>query len=252
MREDPHWLSMLTSVFDFLLKYVINLLKPKRPSVWRSIRTNNNSFKTRVDCMVGALDVLKTIGYSVQTSDSVQFPEHVHEPDKNKLYVMAAELLMAKLEVEMMSKNSTSSLMEDRRRQSMDQTRGQYSRSNTLQMYGEASLEGDVNYSAEKSIPNNEYFGERRVNQNSLSRGTQSSMITGQGYDYPTLRPELNRENQRFNTTSPVKVGGNESSFPGGPAGYNSNSADRKQDLPVGTLTWGQERSSISPSISPR
>ena len=91
---------MIAQACDLLLKYVINLLKPKRPQVWRSIKVTNSHFCARVDCMVGARDILVKIGYSESLPTAMQFPDHVKEPDREKLQVIAAELLMAKLEAE--------------------------------------------------------------------------------------------------------------------------------------------------------
>ena len=93
----------MTSAYDLLLKYVINLMKPKRPQVWRSIKTNNTAFKARVACMEGAKDILERVGYSVVTDTAMQFPEDVVEPDRSRLEAIAAELLMAKLEVDEMN-----------------------------------------------------------------------------------------------------------------------------------------------------
>jgi hypothetical protein len=98
----------MTSAYDLLLKFVINLLKPNRPPVWRSIKTNNTAFRARVACMRGYEDILKTAGYTEKKEDSLQFPESVQEPDKQKLYVIAAELLMARLEVDKMNPASQS------------------------------------------------------------------------------------------------------------------------------------------------
>ena len=51
--------------------------------------------------MVGAREILSDIGYSEEQDNSaIQFPDYVKEPDKEKLHVIAAELLMAKLEAE--------------------------------------------------------------------------------------------------------------------------------------------------------
>ena len=93
----------MTSALDLLLKFVINLLKPNRPPVWRSIKTNNTAFRARVACMKGYEDVLRLMGYTEVEQNSLQFPEHVLEPDKPKLYVVVAELLMAKLEMDQLS-----------------------------------------------------------------------------------------------------------------------------------------------------
>lgn len=102
------YLTSMTSAYDLLLKFVINLLKPNRPPVWRSIKTNNTAFRARVACMRGYEDILKTAGYTEKKEDSLQFPESVQEPDKQKLYVIAAELLMARLEVDRMNPASQS------------------------------------------------------------------------------------------------------------------------------------------------
>ena len=90
----------MTSAYDLLLKYVINLMKPRRPQVWRSIKTNNTAFKARVSCMEGAKDILKSVGYSVVTETAMQFPDSTNEPNRTLLEAIAAELLMAKLEVD--------------------------------------------------------------------------------------------------------------------------------------------------------
>ena len=49
---------------------------------------------------MGARDILVQIGYSETSPSAMQFPESVKEPNKEKLHVIAAELLMAKLEAE--------------------------------------------------------------------------------------------------------------------------------------------------------
>ena len=93
----------MISAFDLLLKFSINLLKPNRPQVWRSIRTDNAAFRARVACMKGHEEILRQIGYTELREKTLQFPEYVLEPDKPKLCVVAAELLIAKLEVEQLS-----------------------------------------------------------------------------------------------------------------------------------------------------
>ena len=55
-------------------------------------------------CMKGYEDILRTAGYTEKDENSLQFPDHVQEPDKTKLYVIAAELLMARLEVDQMNR----------------------------------------------------------------------------------------------------------------------------------------------------
>ena len=97
----------MISAFDIFLKYVINLLKPNRPLVWRSIKTDNTTFRARVARMKGHEDILRLMGYTELGGNSLQFPEYVIEPDKPKLYIMAAELLMAKIEVEQLNEQTS-------------------------------------------------------------------------------------------------------------------------------------------------
>jgi hypothetical protein len=82
---------MITS-YDLLLKLVTNLIKPERP---------NPSFK-EVLLMKGYKNILQIIGYKEDSS-----MDDVLEPDKRKLSVLAAELLMAKLEIDQMNSNGS-------------------------------------------------------------------------------------------------------------------------------------------------
>ena len=100
VKGNEDYLTMMTSAYDLLLKYAVNLLKKKRPQVWRSIKTNNTAFKARVACMEGAYDILNEIGYSQKLENSIQFPQGAASPDMARLCLIAPELLMAKLEVE--------------------------------------------------------------------------------------------------------------------------------------------------------
>jgi hypothetical protein len=81
---------MITS-YDLLLKLVTNLIKPERP---------NPSFK-EVPLMKGYENILQITGYKEDSS-----MDDVLEPDKRKLSVLAAELLMAKLEIDQMNSSA--------------------------------------------------------------------------------------------------------------------------------------------------
>ena len=91
---------MLVTAFDLLLRYTTNLLKPKLPALWRTIPVTSGTFKARVDCMKGARDILKLIGYANQTETAVKFADEQHEPNRDKLVEIAAEILLAKVETE--------------------------------------------------------------------------------------------------------------------------------------------------------
>ena len=90
----------MTTSYDLLLKVVTNLIKPEK---------SNPSFKdtTGIPLMKGYEDILQIAGYKGKEDSSM---EYVQEPDKIKLSLLAAELLMAKLEIEQM--NSTSAAVE--------------------------------------------------------------------------------------------------------------------------------------------
>ncbi|KAL5466679.1 hypothetical protein EMCRGX_G030823 [Ephydatia muelleri] len=97
-QEDD--LVMLVTAFDLLLRYTTNLLKPKLPALWRTIPVTSGTFKARVDCMKGARDILKLIGYANQTETAVKFADEQLEPNRDKLVEIAAEILLAKVETE--------------------------------------------------------------------------------------------------------------------------------------------------------
>ena len=93
-------LSLIILHFDVLLKYMIDLLIPDRPPKWRSINTASPFFQTRVACVEGYDEILNKAGYTEKNGTFLQFPKHIKEPDKARVSILAAELLMAKLEVE--------------------------------------------------------------------------------------------------------------------------------------------------------
>ena len=97
----------MTSSFDVLLKYIIDLIKPECPPLWRSIETADPSFQNHVACMKGYEVILQKAGYTVKVGTSLQFPDAVQDPDKAKLSVLAAELLMSRVEVEQMGTKIT-------------------------------------------------------------------------------------------------------------------------------------------------
>ena len=96
---------MMASVFDYLIKYAVNLIKPQRHPQWRAITTSKETFRTSVDCMKGARDILSALGYTHLTQNTMEFEKDVQDPDRNKIAYLATELLMCKLEVEKIHQN---------------------------------------------------------------------------------------------------------------------------------------------------
>ena len=69
---------------------------------------------TRVDCMIGAREILREMGYTETGEDHIRFPDEVEDPHRAKLLVISAELLMAKLEVEDLLNIETLCVISDR------------------------------------------------------------------------------------------------------------------------------------------
>ena len=95
----------MIQAFDVLMHYTINILKPNHPRNWHTIYFNDAHFKTQCDWMVGARDILKKMGYTVPkygddgvTETGLSFPDS-SQIDYVKLKMIAAELLIAKVEV---------------------------------------------------------------------------------------------------------------------------------------------------------
>ncbi len=128
---------MMAGAYDILLKYVVNLMKHNRPQSWRSIKTTTAFFQTRVACMKGALNVLKAMGYTNETGNSVEFPPEVAHPDPKRLSMVAAEILMAKLEVEKMKREAES----ERRYPHQGADRNSYQRQQTQDLYSQPSVD---------------------------------------------------------------------------------------------------------------
>ena len=198
---------MMSSVFDYLLKYAINLLKPNRPLGWRSIKTSKPSFLTSVGCMKGASDILKEMGYSVETSNSLEFPKGQTLPNKSKLYILAAELLMCKLEMARINSNPRliSSYRSARKRVKNDVRTELCCESsdeefvdalNEFSGSAQPPIHSNLRHSKERSLAdkqcaafkpgnqhsnvgddmgNNSYFGHNRINYNQPHRGTVNS-----------------------------------------------------------------------------
>ena len=87
--------------FDFLLKYITNLLAERLPQNWWSINTKLPQFVHRIANVKGAKEVLKTAGYCIEQHGTLSFPEDKRKvPDRELLSVVSAELLIAKAECE--------------------------------------------------------------------------------------------------------------------------------------------------------
>ena len=97
--QNVEYLDVMVSSFNSLLLCTTLLIKPQRHHRWRYISTVKDFFKT-IARMKGHEEIIQIIGYTENKGTALCFPNSVQEPDKARLCVLAAELLMAKLEVE--------------------------------------------------------------------------------------------------------------------------------------------------------
>lgn len=203
-KRTPDYLSTMISVFDSLLRYVFNLIKPNRPSAWRSIKMKSAYFENRVDCMEGARDVLKLAGYSVEKTESLEFPEHVREPDRLMLCELASELLLAKLNIEAMQAQRASSQSSPRKQQHVSMQHGR-----TGHMYSDTSRH-DFSQPLRAGAGN----------------GTSLPPKTG-GQPYSTLESQRGRE---YINNQPNRAGGmNESLSPRTGEAYSTLESQRER-----------------------
>ncbi|XP_078687862.1 uncharacterized protein LOC144919988 [Branchiostoma floridae x Branchiostoma belcheri] len=100
-RQNPQKILDLLAAVTILEKYARNLLKPVRPAFWTVVKFSNGIFKTKVDVIQGSRKVLHKLGYTVVAPDGLAFPEDKKEPDIEMVVGVAADLIQARLELEM-------------------------------------------------------------------------------------------------------------------------------------------------------
>ncbi|KAJ8041679.1 E3 ubiquitin-protein ligase RNF31 [Holothuria leucospilota] len=90
---------VISTGVDILVKYGINLIKPKKNPNWRSIKLSNMAFKSRVQPLKGYEDVLRELGYTERNSASFDFLPSRQQPDIDKVAVVTADLLILQKEL---------------------------------------------------------------------------------------------------------------------------------------------------------
>ncbi|CAH1779905.1 unnamed protein product [Owenia fusiformis] len=93
-------LSALGAGITILEKYAKNLLKPltQRPSVWRTVKFSNEIFRQRVANIKGSVEIIRTLGYTVELPDGLTYPEGI-EPDHDIILRLTTELVMLQNEL---------------------------------------------------------------------------------------------------------------------------------------------------------
>ncbi|KAK1152937.1 E3 ubiquitin-protein ligase RNF31 isoform X1 [Acipenser oxyrinchus oxyrinchus] len=99
-------LPAVSTALNILEKYGRNLVNPSKPRYWRTVKFNNPVFKTTVDPIQGGRSVLLLYGYSEQQKDGLSFPDAVQSPEADKVARVTLEVMMLRVELEMLSKNT--------------------------------------------------------------------------------------------------------------------------------------------------
>lgn len=88
-----------------LEKYATNLLKDEKHPQWRIVKFNLNIIQNQVFPVQGAVEVLKQMGYTVVTEKALTFPDDVQQPRKQTAVVLASDLIIARIEINMLLTN---------------------------------------------------------------------------------------------------------------------------------------------------
>jgi len=76
------------------------MIKPNRPVFWRTVKFTSSLVKTYLENVTGSYDVLIQMGYTKKVPDGLSFPEDILHPDTGKVKILAADLFLAKYEVD--------------------------------------------------------------------------------------------------------------------------------------------------------
>ena len=69
------------------------------------MKFTSNPLQAQLLSVDGSLDILKEMGYTFEKHDSLSFPDNVLEPDVEKLRKLAADLFLAKFDVDCLYMN---------------------------------------------------------------------------------------------------------------------------------------------------
>ena len=88
-----------------LEKYATNLLKDEKHRQWRIVKFNLSIIQNQVFPVQGAAEVLMQMGYTEITEKAFAFPENVLQPQKQTAVVLASDLIIARIEMNMLLTN---------------------------------------------------------------------------------------------------------------------------------------------------
>ncbi|KAM6453084.1 E3 ubiquitin-protein ligase RNF31 isoform 2-T3 [Liasis olivaceus] len=95
-------LRMISTAFNILEKYGRNLLHPRKPHFWRTVKFNNPVFRDTVDTIQGGRDVLRLYGYSEEKADGLYFPDRLLEPNIPHVASVTVDVMMLRTELNLL------------------------------------------------------------------------------------------------------------------------------------------------------
>ncbi|XP_077646031.1 E3 ubiquitin-protein ligase RNF31 [Lonchura striata] len=96
----PHGLERLRTALNILEKYGRNLLSPRPPRHWRSVRFGNPVFKSTVGAIQGGREVLKLLGYTEESGEGLSFPPPPRGPHPPLVAAVTADVLLLRAELD--------------------------------------------------------------------------------------------------------------------------------------------------------
>ncbi|XP_074991375.1 E3 ubiquitin-protein ligase RNF31 [Calonectris borealis] len=101
----PQGLGELRTALSILEKYGRNLLQPRPPRHWRSVRFGNPVFRSTVGAVQGGRGVLRLLGYTEETGEGLSFPPGAGAPHGPRVAAVTADVLLLRAELDLLLAN---------------------------------------------------------------------------------------------------------------------------------------------------
>ncbi|KAM9251664.1 LOW QUALITY PROTEIN: E3 ubiquitin-protein ligase RNF31 [Cariama cristata] len=101
----PQGLGGLRTALSILEKYGRNLLQPRPPRHWRSVRFGNPVFRSTVGAIQGGRGVLRLLGYTEETGEGLSFPPEAGAPHGPRVAAVTADVLLLRAELDLLLAN---------------------------------------------------------------------------------------------------------------------------------------------------
>ncbi|XP_075346879.1 E3 ubiquitin-protein ligase RNF31 isoform X2 [Mycteria americana] len=98
----PQGLGGLRTALSILEKYGRNLLQPRPPRHWRTVRFGNPVFRSTVGAIQGGRGVLRLLGYTEETGEGLSFPPGAGAPHGPRVAAVTADVLLLRAELDLL------------------------------------------------------------------------------------------------------------------------------------------------------